>query len=58
VKKGEPWHSNRGKLWWAALFHYFNFRFKRKFAASPAWLAQLIRSGLAEGQYNQLKEQA
>ena len=57
VKKGEPWHSDKRRLWWGSLLHYINFRFKRQFAASPAWLAQLIRSGLAEGQYAQLKEQ-
>lgn len=56
VKKGEPWHTDKKRLWWASLVHYLNFRFKRQFAASPAWLAQLIRSGLAEGQYAQLKE--
>ncbi len=56
VKKGQPWHTNKKRLWWAALLHYINFRFKRQYAPSPAWLAQLIRSGLAEGQYAQLKE--
>jgi len=56
VKKGEPWHTDKKRLWSASLLHYLNFRFKRHFAASPAWLAQLIRSGLAEGQYAQLKE--
>ena len=56
VKKGEPWHTDKKRLWWASVLHYLNFRFKRQFAASPAWLAQLIRSGLAEGQYAQLKE--
>jgi len=56
VKKGESWHTDKKRLWWASLLHYLNFRFKRHFAASPAWLAQLIRSGLAEGQYAQLKE--
>ena len=55
VKKGEPWHTDRRRLWWSSLMHYLNFRFKRQFSASPAWLAQLIRSGLAEGQYAQLK---
>ncbi len=57
VKKGEAWHADKRRLWWESLLHYLNFRFKRQFAASPAWLAQLIRSGLAEGQYAQLKEQ-
>jgi glycosyltransferase involved in cell wall biosynthesis len=56
VKRGEPWHTDEKRLWWASLLHYINFRFKRQFAPSPAWLAQLIRSGLAEGQYAQLKE--
>ncbi len=56
VKKDEAWYTDRKRLWWASLLHYLNFRFKRQFAASPAWLAQLIRSGLAEGQYAQLKE--
>ena len=51
VRKGTAWGDSQRKLWWSALGNYFVFRFKRKFAASPEWLAHLIRSGLAEGQY-------
>lgn len=55
VAKGQPWHQSRSKLCWQSLYHYFSFRFMRHFASSPAWLAHLIRSGLAEGQYRQMK---
>ncbi len=53
ICKGEAWDYSPRKLWWASLGNYLMFRFKRKFADSPEWLAHLIRSGLAEGQYVQ-----
>ena len=56
VKKGEPWHDDARRMWWTSFGHYLRFRFQRHFAASPAWLAHLIRSGLAEGQYAELKD--
>ena len=51
VRKEAAWDYSRRKLWWTSLGNYLVFRFKRKFAGSPEWLAHLIRSGLAEGQY-------
>lgn len=53
VRKGTGWDDGPRKLWWSAVGNYLMFRFKRKFAASPEWLGHLIRSGLAEGQYQQ-----
>ena len=58
VRKGTPWGDSLRKLWWSALGNYIMFRFKRKFAASPEWLGHLIRSGLAEGQYVEEKNES
>ena len=58
IRKGTPWGDSPRKLWWSALGNYFMFRFKRKFAASPEWLGHLIRSGLAEGQYVEGKNES
>ena len=55
VEKGEPWTTSFRKLNWQRVYEYVAFRFKRQWAASPAWVAHLIRSGLAEGQYLALK---
>lgn len=53
--KSTAWNYSPRKLWWTSLGNYLVFRFKRKFADSPEWLAHLIRSGLAEGQYVELE---
>ncbi len=51
VARGEPWSLRRRKLFWQAVYEFAAYRFKRQWAKSPAWVAHLIRSGLAEGQY-------
>jgi glycosyltransferase involved in cell wall biosynthesis len=56
VRKADPWDYSPRKLWWTSIGNYLMFRFKRKFADSPEWLAHLIRSGLAEGQYVQRED--
>jgi len=58
VRKSTPWDCSPRKLWWASLGNYLMFRFKRKFADSPSWLAHLIRCGLAEGQYVQRDDES
>jgi glycosyltransferase involved in cell wall biosynthesis len=51
VARGEPWSRSRRKLFWQAVYEFAAYRFTRHWAKSPAWVAHLIRSGLAEGQY-------
>ena len=52
VARGESWSQSRRKLFWQAVYEFAVYRFKRQWAKSPAWVAHLIRSGLAEGQYS------
>lgn len=56
VAKHDTWGFSQPKLWRLAIWQYLMFRFKRKFAASQQWLSHLIRSGLAEGQYREMKK--
>lgn len=55
VRKQTPWKYSAPKLWWSTIGHYLMFRFTRKFSTSQHWLSHLIRSGLAEGQYREIK---
>jgi glycosyltransferase involved in cell wall biosynthesis len=55
VKKQQSWKMSMRRLWWTAVGQYLMFRFTMKFANSQQWLAHLIRSGLAEGQYRELE---
>jgi len=55
VKKGVPWSTSQSRLGWQRIYEFAAYRFKRQWAASPAWVAHLIRSGLAEGQHRMLK---
>lgn len=56
VARGEPWTKNHRSLYWQLAAEFAKYRFKRHWAKSPAWLAHLIRSGLAEGQYSAMKD--
>lgn len=58
VRKQTPWECSPSMLWWSMIGQYLLFRFKRKFAPSKEWLSHLIRSGLAEGQYREMKIQS
>lgn len=48
---GSGWSTNANRLWWQWRWQAFLFWLTRRYAKSPAYVAHLIRSGLAEGQY-------
>ncbi len=50
VARCESWSNSRTKLRFQSMYESFAYRFKRNRALSPAWIAHLIRSGLAQGQ--------
>ncbi|MEM7454412.1 MAG: glycosyltransferase [Planctomycetota bacterium] len=56
VRKGEPWTTRKTRLKFQSLYESFAYRLKRGSAKSPAWVAHLIRSGLACGQLEALSE--
>lgn len=56
VLAGRPWSRWPWRLALIQSWHDRLYRFKRPRAKSAAWLAHLARSGLAEGQLQQLRE--
>ena len=55
VRAQRAWST---KAWWLTIlkkYHGYRYRALRQSAPSPAWLAHLIRSKLAQGQIEALK---
>jgi glycosyltransferase involved in cell wall biosynthesis len=52
VAKGEPWHSNVKRLKRESTLEQLKYRTKRRISPSPVWVGHLIRSALAQGQFD------
>lgn len=55
VSKGEPWHHDWAKLKLESRSEYAKYKLKRLFASSQIWVSHLLRSALAQGQFEALK---
>lgn len=51
VAKGQPWHNDVQRLKQESRREFIKYRAKRWFAASPVWVGHMIRSALAQGQF-------
>ena len=56
VAKGEPWHRDLAKLKSESRAEYLKYKMKRAFADSTTWVSHMIRSALAQGQYDALSD--
>jgi glycosyltransferase involved in cell wall biosynthesis len=54
VAKGEPWHVDVAKLKSESRAQYIKYKLKRPLADSKTWVSHMIRSALAQGQYEAL----
>ncbi len=55
-QRGEAWSASTAKLKRMMIWEHLMYRFKRQWAASPAWVSHLIRSGLAAGQWQESRK--
>jgi glycosyltransferase involved in cell wall biosynthesis len=56
VANQEPWHNDLAKLKTESRSEYAKYKLKRAFVDSQTWVSHMIRSGLAQGQYEALKK--
>jgi len=54
VAKGEPWHTDVAKFRSESRSEYAKYKLKRAFADSKTWVSHLLRSALAQGQFEAL----
>lgn len=54
VTKQNAWHDQVEKFKSEARAEYWKYKLKRRFSASPTWVSHLLRSALAQGQYEAL----
>ena len=54
VAKGKPWHNDVAKFKSEARSEYAKYKLKRAFANSKTWVSHMLRSALAQGQFEAL----
>lgn len=54
VAREQPWHRNAKQMKRESVFEYLKYRAKRRFTKSTVWVSHLIRSALAQGQFESL----
>lgn len=55
VAKGDPWHTDSDKMKREAASEKTKYRLKRRLSSSQSWVSHLIRSALAQGQFEALR---
>lgn len=54
VAKDQPWHTNARRMKRESTLESLKYRTKRRISPSPVWVGHMIRSALAQGQFEAL----